>query len=93
MIKIFLNEILYIESLGDYVKVKTVSGDVVSYQRISYLKEKLPDRHFLRIHRTYIIATNKIKLFNNSTIDMSGQELTIGRQYKADAMKVLGIGE
>lgn len=93
MIKVFLNEILYIESLKDYVKVKTVSGDVVSYQRISYLEEKLPDRRFLRIHRAYIIATDKIRSFNTSVIEVGGQELPIGRQYKADVMKALGIGE
>ncbi|MBO9616539.1 MAG: response regulator transcription factor [Dyadobacter sp.] len=91
MIKVFLNEILYIESLKDYVKVKTVSGDVVSYQRISYLEEKLPDRRFLRIHRAYIIATDKIRSFNTSVIEVGGQELPIGRQYKADVMKVLGM--
>jgi len=93
MIKVFLNEILYIESLKDYIKVKTVSGDVVSYQRISYLEEKLPDRRFLRIHRAYIIATDKIRSFNTSVIEVGGQELPIGRQYKADVMKALGIGE
>jgi DNA-binding LytR/AlgR family response regulator len=91
MVKVLLSEILYIESLKDYVKVKTVSGEVVSYQRISYLEEKLPDRHFLRIHRAFIIATDKIRSFNASMIEVGGQELPIGRQYKAEVMKVLGI--
>lgn len=93
MIKVFLSDILYIESLKDYVKVKTVSGDVVSYQRISYLEEKLPDRRFLRIHRAYIIATDKIRSFNSSVIEVGGRELPIGRQYKQDVMKALGIQE
>lgn len=91
MVKVFLHEILYIESLKDYVKVKTVSGEVVSYQRISYLEEKLPDRRFLRIHRAYIIATDKIRSFNASMIEVGSQELPIGRQYKAEVMKALGI--
>lgn len=91
MVKVFLREILYIESLKDYVKVKTVSGEVVSYQRISYLEEKLPDRRFLRIHRAYIIATDKIRSFNSSVIEVGGQELPIGRQYKPEVMKALGM--
>lgn len=91
MVKVILSEILYIESLKDYVKVKTRSGEVVSYQRISYLEEKLPDRRFLRIHRAFIIATDKIRSFNSSMIDVGGQELPIGRQYKAEVMKILGI--
>lgn len=91
MVKVFLNEILYIESLKDYVKVKTISGEVVSYQRISYLEEKLPDGRFFRIHRAFIIATDKIRSFSSSAIEVGGQELPIGRQYKADVMKMLGI--
>lgn len=91
MVKVFLSEILYVESLKDYVRVKTISGEVVSYQRISYLEEKLPDRQFLRIHRAYIIAADKIKSFNNSMIEIAGQELPIGRQYKPEVMKALGI--
>jgi len=93
MVKVFLREILYIESLKDYVKVKTVSGEVVSYQRISYLEEKLPDGRFLRIHRAYIIATDKIRSFNSTVIEVGGQELPIGRQYKLEVMKALGVQE
>lgn len=91
MVKVFLREILYIESLKDYVKVKTASGEIVSYQRISYLEEKLPDRRFLRIHRAFIIATDKIRSFNSSMIEVGGKELPIGRQYKSEVMKALGI--
>lgn len=93
MVKVFLNDILYIESLKDYVKVKTSAKEIVTYQRISYLEEKLPDRQFLRIHRAYIIATDKIKSFNSSVIEVGDLELPIGRQYKAEVMKALGIRE
>jgi len=91
MVKVFLSEILYLESLKDYVKVKTVSGEVLTYQRISYLEEKLPDRRFLRIHRAFIVATDKIRSFNTSVIEVGGQQLPIGRQYKAEVMTALGI--
>lgn len=93
MVKVFLKDILYIESLKDYVKVKTIEKDIVTYQRITYLEEKLPDESFLRIHRSYIIALNKIRSFNAAFIEIGDQELPIGRQYKADVMKALGFHE
>ncbi|AXY74502.1 DNA-binding response regulator [Paraflavitalea soli] len=93
MVKVFLKDILYIESLKDYVKVKTVEKEIITWQRISYLEEKLPDENFLRIHRSYIVAMNKIKSFNAAFIEIGDQELPIGRQYKAGVMKALGFNE
>lgn len=93
MVKVFLKDILYIESLKDYIKVKTSAQEIITYQRISYLEEKLPDIQFLRIHRAYIIATDKIKSFSTSVIEVGDLELPIGRQYKAEVMKALGIRE
>lgn len=93
MVKVFLKDILYIESLKDYVKVKTSAKEIITYQRISYLEEKLPDRQFLRIHRAYIIATDKIRSFSSSVIEVGDLELPIGRQYKTEVMKALGLQE
>ncbi|MEC5146393.1 LytTR family DNA-binding domain-containing protein [Chitinophaga sp. 212800010-3] len=87
MIKVFHHEILYIESLKDYVKVKTITQDIITYQRITYLEEKLPDEKFLRIHRSYIIAIDKIKAFTASLIEVGGEELPVGRLYKEEVMK------
>jgi DNA-binding LytR/AlgR family response regulator len=91
MVKVFLKDILYIESLKDYVKVKTTEKDIVTYQKISYLEEKLPDEKFIRIHRSYIIAIDKIKSFNTTTIDIGVEEIPIGRLYKNEVMKALGV--
>ncbi len=93
MVKVFLKDILYIESLKDYVKVKTAEKDIVTYQKISYLEEKLPDEKFIRIHRSYIIAVDKIKSFNTSFIDIGNEEIPIGRLYKTEVMKALGVAE
>ncbi|MBO9727294.1 MAG: response regulator transcription factor [Chitinophaga sp.] len=89
MIKVFLKDIICIESLKDYVKVKTIHQEIITYQRITYLEEKLPDEKFLRIHRSYIIAIDKITAFGASLIEIAGLELPIGRQYKDAVMKVL----
>lgn len=91
MVKVFLKDIIYIESLRDYVKVKTLQKDIITYQRITYLEEKLPDAQFLRIHRSYIIAIDKIQSFDSMVIEIGNQELPIGRLYKAAVRKALGI--
>ncbi|MDJ1481137.1 LytTR family DNA-binding domain-containing protein [Cytophagaceae bacterium YF14B1] len=91
MVKVFLKDIVYIESLKDYVKVKTQDQEIITYQRITYLEEKLPDDKFLRIHRSFIISLAKIKSFNSTHIEVGDWELPIGRQYKAEVMKTLGV--
>jgi len=54
--KALLKDIIMIESLRDYVKVITTHQHIISYQKIGYLEERLPEKEFLRIHRSYIIA-------------------------------------
>jgi len=83
MVKIYLENVLYIESLKDYVCIHTDTRRVVTKQQISYLEQKLPDEDFMRIHRSFIIAIKKIKAFNSNQIEIEGQkELPIGRSYK-----------
>ena len=91
MIKVYLKDILYIESMKDYIRVKTTGREIVTYQKISYLEEKLPDDRFLRIHRSYIVAVDKITSFNATTIDIGAEEIPIGRLYKNVVMSFLGI--
>jgi len=87
MIKVFLKDILWIESLKDYVKIITAEQTIVSNERISYLEEKLPDELFLRIHRSFIVAINYIKSFTATTIAIGDKELPIGRFYKNEVLK------
>lgn len=65
MIKVYLKDISYIESLRDYVKVKTAAKQIVTYQKISYLEQKLPEGKFVRIHRSFIIPLDKVLSFTH----------------------------
>lgn len=89
MVKVFLNDILYIESLRDYVRVKTGKGEVITYQKISYLEQKLPANKFIRVHRSFIVATDKVISFTPSTVKINTIEIPIGRNYKNTTLKVL----
>lgn len=90
MVKVYLKDITYIESLKDYVRVKTEDGnEVVSLQKISYLEKKLPADCFIRVHKSYIISVKKIAAYTHTTIEIGNTEIPIGRSYKSEVMKVL----
>lgn len=90
MVRVFLKDITYIESLKDYVRVKTVDGkEIVSLQKISYLEDKLPSDCFLRIHKSFIVSLKKIEAYSSTTVEVAGVEIPIGRSYKSEVMKVL----
>ncbi|WP_080059639.1 LytR/AlgR family response regulator transcription factor [Spirosoma aerolatum] len=89
MVKIDLDDILWIESLKDYVRIHTVSGPLVSYLRISYLEEKLPPDRFARIHKSFIVSLDHIQAISASYIRVNNEELPIGRIYKAKLDEVL----
>lgn len=89
MVKVYLNDILYIESLKDYVRIKLPQKDVISLQKISFLEQKLPEDCFLRIHRSFIVPLRKIEAFSNNVIEVGGTELPIGRNYKEKVLEIL----
>lgn len=89
MVKVHLRDILYIESLKDYVRVKTRDKEVITHQKISYLEEKLPEECFLRIHRSFIVSVKKIETYSATSIEVPGKELPIGRLYKDQVLEIL----
>ena len=89
MVKLDLHDILWIESLKDYVRIHTVSGPLVSYLRISYLEEKLPPDRFVRIHKSFIVSLDHIQAISTTYIRINNEELPIGRFYKAKLDEIL----
>lgn len=89
MIKVALNDILYIESIKDYIKVMTIAGTIITKQPISSVEEMLPKEMFIRIHRSYIVALNKIESYNHELIWVAKQELPISRMYRHEVEAVL----
>jgi len=82
--------LVYIESVGNYVKIHLTSGKLVmTKERISILEEKLPDS-FLRIHRSILVNRDLVTSFNRETVSIQDMDLPISRKYKQAAMKRLG---
>ncbi|CAM1351609.1 LytR/AlgR family response regulator transcription factor [Tenacibaculum insulae] len=89
MIKINLNNILYIESLGDYLKIFTDDATIVTRETMSNLLSKLPINQFLRIHRSYIISIQKISSYTNEFIEVNKKAIPISRSYKESVLQKL----
>ncbi|WP_295984393.1 LytTR family DNA-binding domain-containing protein [uncultured Algibacter sp.] len=81
LIKINLNDILYIESLKDYIKVITTIGDYVVHKSLTAITEELPQSNFIRIHRSYTISINKVIALEGNTVEISNRKIPIGRNY------------
>ncbi len=81
MKKIFLDEILVIESLKDYLKINTTSGKYIIHSTLSDFTSLLPERDFIRIHRSYTVAIDKIDAVEGNSIEIEGLRYVIGRSY------------
>ncbi len=90
MVKVMLKDILYIESMKDYVKIFTDNGTIITKQSISSVEEMLPEKAFTRVHRSYIVSLSKIRTFTNELIEIDKTEIPIGKLYRNGVMKVLG---
>lgn len=90
MVKVMLQDISYIESMKDYVKVFTRTGTIITKQSISSVEAMLPEKNFIRTHRSFIISLDKIKSFTSELIEIDKADIPIGKLYRNGVMKVLG---
>lgn len=89
MKKIFLDEILIIESLKDYLKISTTSGKFIIHSTLSDFTEQLPTRDFIRIHRSYTVAIDKIDAVEGNSIEIEGMRYVIGRSYIDEVKQII----
>jgi two-component system, LytTR family, response regulator len=82
LVKIDLNEIEFIESLEDYVRIYLTSGKpVLSLMPLKRVLQKLPHEKFQRVHRSYIVSVNKIKGVNNKRIILAAAQVPVSDSY------------
>jgi DNA-binding LytR/AlgR family response regulator len=89
-VKIFLDEILYIESMKEYIRVNAKNKSVLTKFKLSQIEEMLAENNFLRIHRSFIVAKDKIESFSATEVEVGGKQLPIGRSYKELVIGVFG---
>ena len=81
MIKILIDEILFIESMKEYIKVVTTDKSYITLKSLTSLTEELPMDKFIRIHKSFTIAIDKIKSIEGNRIQILTHKLPIGRNY------------
>lgn len=91
LIRLLLRDIVSLESLRDHVRITTVTQQVVTRQTISYYEELLPGDRFIRIHRSFLAAVAQIDAIAETYVDVGGQRLPIGRNYKQQVFGQLAV--
>ncbi|WP_374165890.1 LytR/AlgR family response regulator transcription factor [Arcticibacter sp. MXS-1] len=80
--KIYINDILYIEGLKDYVSIFTRAERIITLQHMKKLEEVLPSQRFARVHKSFIISIDKIESIERGRIQISDKIIPIGDTYR-----------
>ena len=88
MVRVDFEDIFYVESLSDYVKIITADNTIITRETITNLEEKL-NKNFIRIHRSYLVPLNKITSYTNEFIEINKKALPISRSYKESVLQKL----
>ncbi|CAM3414203.1 LytR/AlgR family response regulator transcription factor [Flavobacterium chungbukense] len=84
MMKINIEEILFVEGMKEYIKVVTPDKTYITHKSLTSLSEELPADKFLRIHKSYVIALNKVKSIEGNRVQIQSYNIPIGRNYSKD---------
>lgn len=84
MMKINIEEILFVEGMKEYIKVVTPDKTYITHKSLTSLSEELPADRFLRIHKSYVIALNKVKSIEGNRVQIQSYNIPIGRNYSKD---------
>lgn len=89
MVKVEFSELLYIEGLSNYVKIHTIEDTLVVYEKMSDLILRLPSLSFMRIHKSYIINTGKIKTYTREYVEIKKTHIPISLTYRNTLLSFL----
>jgi DNA-binding LytR/AlgR family response regulator len=87
IIKVPFENIFYIESLKDYLKIHTCTGTLVTLQTMQGICDLLPSDQFLRIHKSFTVATKKVSVIDANDLEINGKSLPIGRSFREEILE------
>lgn len=88
-VKVFLDEILYIESLKDYIKIHTYSQSIVTKGQIGWIHAVLKSQGMIRVHRSFLVSIDKITAYTSNQVEISDIKIPIGGSYRSGVNKML----
>lgn len=89
MMKVDFKDILYIEGLSEYIIIKTTSANIITLQSFKNIENILPAQDFIRIHKSYMVAVNKIESIEGQNLVVAKKELPIGNKYRRHFFEVI----
>jgi DNA-binding LytR/AlgR family response regulator len=89
--KVALTDLKYIQSMGDFVKVHTGEKVFISSETLKNISSQLPEKQFIRIHKSYIISLEAVKYIEGNQVKIDDEYLPIGLTYKEDLLRALDI--
>lgn len=89
--KLRFSEVLYVEALKNYARIKTTTRDLIVYYTLSYLEDKLPAGKFLRVHKSFIVNIDKIDHYTSSEFVIDKHKIPIGKTYTETAERIVGM--
>lgn len=92
-VKVNLSDIVYVEGLKEYVVIHTRDRKFTKLDRMKNLENLLCEKGFIRIHKSYIVSIKSIESIYGNTVEVNGMELPIGRSFKPDIDRILGMSE
>src|ERR1700754_1862817 len=87
--KVYLNDILFIEGLKDYISIFTPQERIITLQNMKKMEDALPEKHFIRVHKSYIVSINKIDSIERSRIFIGDKIIPVGDTYREDFFKII----
>lgn len=87
--KVYLHDILFIEGLKDYISIFTTSERIITLQNMKKMEDALPEKHFIRVHRSYIVSLDKIDSIERSRIFIGDKIIPVGDTYRDDFFKII----
>jgi DNA-binding LytR/AlgR family response regulator len=87
--KVYLHQILFIEGLKDYISIFTTAERIITLQNMKKMEDTLPEKHFIRVHKSYIVALNKIDSIERSRIRIGDKIIPIGDTYREEFFKLI----
>jgi DNA-binding LytR/AlgR family response regulator len=90
LVKVPIEQILYLKAYGNYVKLVTAHSTYVAHQSLQQYASELEEQGFIRIHRSYVVPISKIEALEGNQVLIGGTKLPVGEQYKAALMRILG---
>ena len=90
LVKILFSDILFIEGLKDYIKIHLASANkpVLTKMSLKAMEEKLPADKFIRIHKSYIVAADKIRVIKRDLINIGNHEIPVSDFYKENLVRI-----